>query len=106
MQMYLAASATEAIILRWFKSEGIKVFVDGATQLGPTITGLPSLSATVGLSYNAATGAVTVTFNGEQKFSATTKTGRTGTVAAVGMLPSGDRVGGNSSLDNVRVTYL
>ena len=61
MQMYLAASATEAIILRWFKSEGIKVFVDGPTQLGPTITGLAPTSATVGLSYNAATGAVTVT---------------------------------------------
>ena len=106
MQMYLAASATEAIILRWMKAEGIKVWVDGATQLGSTITGLPSLSAPVGLSYNAATGAVTVTFNGEQKFSATTRAGRTGTVAGVNMLPSGDRVGGNSNLDNVRVTYL
>lgn len=106
MQMYLAASTTEAIILRWMKAEGIKVWVDGANQLGSTITGLPSLSATVGLSYNAATGAVTVTFNGEQKFSATTKAGRTGTVAGVSMLPSGGGVGGNSSLDNVRVTYL
>ena len=106
MQMYLAASATEAIILRWMKAEGIKVWVDGATQLGSTITGLPSLSATVGLSYNSVTGAVVVTFNGEQKFSATTKTGRTGTVAGVSMLPSGGGVGGNSNLDNVRVTYL
>ena len=106
MQMYLAASATEAIILRWMKAEGIKVWVDGATQLGSTITGLPSLSATVGLSYNSVTGAVVVTFNGEQKFSATTKAGRTGTVAGVSMLPSGGGVGGNSNLDNVRVTYL
>ena len=106
MQMYLAASATEAIILRWFKSEGIKVFVDGPTQLGPTITGLAPTSATVGLSYNAATGVVTVTVDGVEKLSATTKAGRTGTVAGVSRLASGGSSGLNSQLDNVRVTYL
>lgn len=106
MQMYLAASATEAIILRWFKSEGIKVFVDGPTQLGPTITGLAPTSATVGLSYNAATGVVTVTVDGVEKLSATTKAGRTGTVAGVSRLVSGSSSGNNSQLDNVRVTYL
>ena len=106
MQMYLAASATEAIILRWFKSEGIKVFVDGPTQLGPTITGLTPTSATVGLSYKAATGVVTVTVDGVEKLSATTKAGRTGTVAGVSRLVSGGSSGLNSQLDNVRVTYL
>ena len=106
MQMYLAASATEAIILRWFKPEGIKVFVDGPTQLGPTVTGLTPTSATVGLSYNAATGVVTVTVDGVEKLSATTKAGRTGTVAGVSRLTSGGSSGLNSQLDNVRVTYL
>ena len=105
MQMYLAASATEAIILRWFRSEGIKVFRDGPNQLGSTITGLTSTSATVGLSYNAATGAVTVTVDGVEKFSATTTAGRTGTVAAVGRLVAGSG-SGDSVADNVRVTYL
>ena len=66
---------------------------------------LTSASAAVGLSYNAATGAVKVTVDGVEKLSATTKAGRAGTVAAVGRLVAGSGTG-NSEADNVRVTYL
>ena len=49
---------------------------------------------------------VTVTVDGVEKLSATTKAGRTGTVAGVSRLVSGGSSGLNSQLDNVRVTYL
>lgn len=101
VSLALAGSATQGITARVFQAEGLKVFRDGVTQLGSTIPlatfGGPT--GRLGLTYDAATGKVTVTRDGVEKFSATTTTGLTGTYAAVDAQ-------GLGTFDNVTVTYL
>lgn len=101
VSLALAGSATQGITARLFQAEGLKVFRDGGTQLGSTIplSTLGGATGRLGLSYDAATGKVTVTRDGVEKFTATTTAGLTGTYAAVDAQ-------GSSTLDNVAVTYL
>ena len=95
----VAGSATQNITARITNLGELRIYRDNGTQLGATISGVAT-TGKIGLSYDPATGAITVWIDDVQTHSATTTTGLTGTVSHF------EFQGIDGWFDNVRVTYL
>ena len=97
----LSGEANKGIHIRLTNGEGLKVFINGPSQLGTTVTDWP-VSGVMAASYDPDTGKIEISEAGGKTLSLTTAAGRQGTIIG---FENQFGAGGPSTIDNVRVTY-